>query len=249
MVKTSVWNRRVVYVSAAAYACLFAAAALASYRFYLEPRFDLGNVVQAVWSSSHGHLLQVSDVQGHELSRLAGHVDPFLVLLVPLWWIWSSPTLLLIAQALAVASGALPVYWLARKHLGDGSLSAVFALAYLLYPCTQFNAFTPVGMHAVSFAIPLILFAVWFLDEGRLVTFALFALLAAATKEEVAAAVAGLGIWYALRRDRRLAGAVIAAVGLTLSALNVLFVIPHYAPRGFTPFAAPANRLLRGHRR
>jgi uncharacterized membrane protein len=129
---------------------------------------------------------------------------------------------------MAVASGALPVYWLGRKHLGNDGFAVVFAAAYLLYAPTQFNAYTPVGIHAVSFSIPLLLYAIWFLDNDRLVWFGVCGLLAATTKEEIGAAVGGLGIWYAVRRGRRLAGAAIFAVGASISVLALEVVIPHY---------------------
>jgi uncharacterized membrane protein len=226
-----------VYGFALLYAAVFAAAAATNYLIYREPRFDLGNMVQVVWGTAHGDFLHTSDASGLGMSRLGSHFDPFLVLLVPLWWAWSSPLVLLIAQAVAVASGALPVYWLARKHLDNRRFAVIFAAAYLLYPATQFNAFTPIGIHAVSFAVPLILFAIWFLDEGRLVPFAVFAVVAATTKEEIAAAVGGLGIWYAVRHGRRRAGAAIFVLGVLISAVCLEVVIPHYAPTGTSPFA------------
>ena len=227
-----------VYAGTSVYAVLFVAAATTNYLLYLEPRFDLGNMIQAVWSTSHGRFMSVSDASGVEMSRLGSHVDPFLALLVPLWWVWSNPIVLLAAQGIAVASGALPVYWLAKKHVGEGGRAVLFAVAYLLYPATQFNAFTPIGMHAVSFAIPLIGYAIWFLDQDRLAWFTVFAVLAATTKEEMAAAVGGLGVWYAVRRGHRRFGLSVFAVGLTVTAVNMLVVIPHYAPKGVTPFAA-----------
>jgi uncharacterized membrane protein len=236
--RPSARSGRIVYLSMAVYAALFVAAATTNYLLYLEPRFDLGNMIQAVWSTSHGRFMAVSAMNGNEISRLGAHVDPFLALLVPLWWAWSNPIVLLAAQAVAVASGALPVYWLARKHLGEGRFAVTFAIAYLLYPATQFNAFAPIGIHAVSFAIPLILFAIWFLDEDRLVWFLVFAILAATTKEEIAAAVGGLGLWYALRRGHRRFGGAVFVAGLGVTAVNMLVVIPHYAPPGFAPFAA-----------
>ena len=236
--KTRTRSDLTVYAWASVYAALFIAAATANYLLYLEPRFDLGNMIQAVWSTSHGRFMSVSDTSGVEMSRLGSHVDPFLALLVPLWWIWSSPIVLLAAQAVAVATGALPVYWLAKKHVGEGGRAVTFAVAYLLYPATQFNAFTPIGMHAVSFAIPLVLYAIWFLDEDRLAWFTLFAILAASTKEEMAAAVGGLGIWYALRRGHRRFGLSVFAAGLAVTGVNMLIVIPHYAPKGVSPFAA-----------
>jgi hypothetical protein len=47
--------------------------------------------------------------------------------------------------------------------------------------------------------------------------------------------VAGLGIWYALARGRRRAGALIAAGGLAWTVLFLKVVIPHFAG-GLSPF-------------
>src|SRR5438132_6133329 len=195
-------------------------------------------MVQSGWSVSHGHLFESTTVTGREMSRLGIHVDPFLALLAPLWWLWSSPLMLLVVQAAAVSTGALPVYWLARKHLRSERAGAHFAFAYLLYPATQFNALGIAdSFHAVSIAIPLILFAIWFLDEERLVPFAVFALLAASTKEEIAASVGCLGLWYAFRRKRWGVGLSIFGLGLAVSLVNFIVIIPHFSPTGASPFA------------
>jgi uncharacterized membrane protein len=236
--RATVGARLVVGSATVLYALLLGAAAVVTYRAYQLPRLDLGDMVQAVWSSAHGHLLQTTTENGLQTSRLGGHVDPFLVLLVPLWWIWPSPLLLVLLQVAAVSLGALPVFWLARKHTGSGRAGAHFALAYLLYPATQFNAFTvTAGVHPVSFAVPLLLFAIWYLDNDRIVPFAVCAILAASTKEELGAAVAGLGLWYAVRRRRWGVGLTTFAVGMAVSLVEVLVVIPHYSPTGASPFA------------
>jgi uncharacterized membrane protein len=229
---------RVVYAGIAAYAALFLFAAVVHYVVFKEARFDLGNMVQSIWSTLHGHFLEATTAHGHQRDRLGFHVDPFLVLLAPLFWIWSSPVLLLVVQVLAVASGALPVFWLARKHLDSPRAAAHFAFAYLLYPATQFNAFTiGDGFHSVSLAVPLLLYAVWFLDQDRLVAFSVVALLAATTKEEIPLAVGCLGIWYAVRKGRGLFGLSVFAVGLALTVFNLLWVIPHFSANGVDPFA------------
>ena len=108
----------VVWAAAAAFAGGFGATAVLRHRAFESGRFDLGNMTQAVWSTAHGDLLSVTDVHGEQISRLGSHFDPILALLAPLWWLWPDPELLLVVQAVAVASGALPVFWLARKHLG-----------------------------------------------------------------------------------------------------------------------------------
>jgi uncharacterized membrane protein len=130
------------------------------------------------------------------------------------------------------------VYWLAQKHLRDSRAASLFALAYLAYPATQYNAYTPdAGFHAVSLAIPLLLFAIWFLDEDRLAPFTVCALLAAASKEQIPAAVACLGVWYAVRRGHRVFGGTVAVVGLTASLVSFEVLIPHFAVGGFEPFS------------
>ena len=168
-------------------------------------------MTQAVWATAHGHPLAVTNLEGEQTSRLGSHVDPILVAFAPLWWIWPSPSMLLAAQAIAIALGALPVFWLARKHLGSERAALGFALAYLLYPAVQW--LTLAEFHPVALACPLLLYAFWYLDEDRLVPFAAFAGLAALTKEEIPLVIAGMGIWYALSRKRYRIGGAIAGVG------------------------------------
>jgi uncharacterized membrane protein len=228
---------RVVYAGVGAYSALFAFAAVMHFVVFKTARPDLGNMTQAIWTTMHGHFLEATTLTGNQTSRLGFHVDPFLALLVPLYWLWSSPLMLVVLQAVAVATGALPVFWLARKHLGSDRAGAHFAFAYLLYPATQFNAFTITSsFHSVAIAVPLILFAIWFLDENRLVPFTLIALLAATTKEEIPLAIGCLGIWYAVRTGRRVFGLTVFSAGLSLTLFNFLWVIPHFSPSGIDPF-------------
>jgi uncharacterized membrane protein len=210
----------------AVYAAGFGLLAALEHRAFETGRFDLGNMVQAVWSTAHGRPLDVTELDGDQINRLGAHVDPLLAAFAPLWWVWPSPTMLLVAQAVAVSLGALPVFWLARKHLGSERQAALFALAYLLYPAVQWLALDE--FHAVALACPLLLYAVWYLDEGRLLAALPFLGLAALTKEEVPLAIAGLGIWFALARGRRLAGAAIAVAGVALSAFYLAVVMPYF---------------------
>lgn len=219
-------GRPLLWTAIAAYAAAFAALSVLRHDAFETGRFDLGNMVQAVWSTAHGHLLQVTNLHGVQVSRLAAHVDPILVVFAPLWWIWPSPSLLLTAQALAVALGALPLFWLARKHTDSERAALGFSLAYLLFPATEWMTLNE--FHPVSLACPLLLFAIWYLDEDRLLPFACFAALAALTREEVPLVIAGLGIWYAIGRRRWLAGGTIAAAGVAASAIAIQVVIPHF---------------------
>jgi uncharacterized membrane protein len=215
-----------VGAAVAAYAFGFSILSILRDRAFETGRFDLGNMVQIVWATAHGHPLRMTDLQGEQISRLAAHVDPILVLFAPLWWVWPSASMLLAAQAVAIALGALPVFWLARKHLGSERAAGCFALAYLLLPAVEWLTLNE--FHPVALACPLLLYAFWFLDNDRLVPFAVFAVLAAATKEEIALVVACLGLWYAVSRRRWVAGGAIVVLGVAWSSLAVGVVIPHF---------------------
>ncbi len=224
----------IVAAGAATYAAGLGSLAVLQHRAFWSGRFDLGNGVQAVWSTAHGDVLSVTALTGAQISRLGGHFEPALVVFAPLWWLWPDASLLLVCQAVAVATGAVPVYFLGRKHLGSDWAAAGFALAYLLHPATQWLALD--DFHLVALATPLLLWGFWFLDEDRLLPFAVVAIAACLTKEEIGLVVAAMGLWYALRPGRRRAGALIASTGLLITVIAFAIVIPHYSISGSSRF-------------
>jgi uncharacterized membrane protein len=226
--------RLLVWATTGVFAGGFSIVSILRHRTFESGRFDLGNMTQAVWSTAQGDLLSVTDVRGEQISRLGSHFDPVLALLAPLWWLWPDPELLLVVQAGAVASGALPLFWLARKHVGSDRAAAALAVAYLLSPPVQW--LTVSDFHPVALACPLLLFAWWHLDAGRLWAFALFAAAAIATKEHVGLAVAALGVWYAVRHRRPRVGAAIAAIAGAAALVAALVVVPQFAPTGVSAF-------------
>lgn len=226
--------RIVVWAAISAFAFGFGGLSILRHLTFNTGRFDLGNMTQAVWTTAHGHVLSITDLHGTQISRLGAHFDPILAGFAPLWWLWPDATMLLAVQAAAIAVGAWPVFLLARKHLDSERAGLGFALAYLLYPPTQWLALNE--FHAVALATPLLLFAFWFLDEDRLIPFTAVALPACLTKEQVPLAIAALGVWYALTRGRARAGGLIALGGVTVATLAIGVVVPHFAPAGTSPF-------------
>jgi uncharacterized membrane protein len=201
---------------------------------FVDKRQDLGNFTQAVWTTAHGHFMQVTEAGGAEVSRLGIHVDPIIASFTPLWWLWPSPLLLLTVQAIAVALGAIPLFWLGRKHLPRERDAALLAVAYLLCPTVSWNVVS--DFHTVALAVPLLLFAIWYLDEDRLLPFALTAGAATLCQEQIGLMVGCLGLWYAWQRRKWTAGLAIAAVGFAVSAIDFLVVLRHFS--GGSPYAA-----------
>jgi uncharacterized membrane protein len=218
---------RVVYGTTLLWAAAFSLGGILEQRSFLLRRYDLGNFTQALWSTAHGHLLEVTEVGGAQVSRLGIHVDPILLLLVPIWKLWPSPEMLLVVQAVALAAGSVPLFWLARKRLASERDAALIGVAYLACPTIGSNALHE--FHAIALAVPLLLLAVWFLDEGRLAPFWVAAGLAMLCGEQVGFIVACLGIWYMWHHKYVARGTLVAVVGMLVSAVDFGFVLHHFS--------------------
>ncbi len=204
---------------------LFAVARSAYLDFQLA-RFDLGNMVQAVWSTAHGRPLEVTDASGEQMVRLGAHVDPILALLAPIWSLAPTPLTLAAVQVVACALGAVPVFWLGRRRLGAEPAAALMALAYLAYPWLAWTALD--AFHPVTLAIPLFLFAIWFLESGRYWAFVVCAVLVLATGELMGLPLAVLGLWHWFSSGQRRIGLAVASVGITWTVLCLQVIAPAF---------------------
>ncbi len=190
-------------------------------------RFDLGNMVQAVWSTAHGRPLEMTDGStGEQIVRLGSHVDPILALFAPLWLLAPSPVTLAAVQVAACGLGALPVLWLGRRHLESERTAALLALAYLASPWLAWTALD--ALHPVTFAIPLFLYAIWFLDTNRLRPFTICAVLILATGELMGLSLAALGVWFWLSRGQRRIGLAVAVAGLSWTLVCLKVIVPAF---------------------
>ncbi len=161
---------------------------------------DLGNLSQAVWSASHGHPLVYTDLDG-PISNLAWHVELIFLLLAPIYRFFPTPETLILIQAGLFAAGALPLYRLALRHLGERRYALTAALIYLLYPVAQTAVLFDV--HGDTLAMPLLLFALDAADDRSPARFGLSLLLALSCKFYVAIPVIGLGVVFWLQGRRK----------------------------------------------
>ncbi|RME77203.1 MAG: DUF2079 domain-containing protein, partial [Chloroflexi bacterium] len=185
-----------------AYTLFFSLQLLLHYYSFGSRALDLGNMSQAIWNTAHGRWFHQTNQPG-AVSRLSLHVEPILLPISLLYWIYPGPEILFIFQSLVVALGAVPVFALARRVFHSDPLALLFALIYLLFPAIQ--GATLLDFHAVTLAPTFLLAAFCYLEANRPRGFALFAVLAAACKEEIALLVLMMGL-YALfiRRQTRL---------------------------------------------
>jgi len=150
---------------------------------------DLGQIDQAVWNSSRGRFVEMTD-NGFVATRMTDHVEPILALVSPVFWLWDDVRALLLLQAVFVAVGTWFVYNMAKRTI---VISVAMAVAYLLTPQLQSAVLTE--FHAAPLAVPLILWAFWAIDRRCWWQALLAIVLTASVKEEMALLAAGLGVW------------------------------------------------------
>lgn len=195
---------------------------------------DLGFTDQVIWNFLRGQWFRMSIYNGAfwnteidvmRLARpdslLAFHVEPLLLVFVPLYAAGGGVIGLLVAQSLAVASGAVLAARIALARIGSPVAALAVAVAYLLSPFGQ--AAVLADAHTVTFAAPLILLMAERLAVARAPRQALVAgALACCAREDVGVVVALLGAGFALDPPRRRTGLGLVGIGLLSTALGVL---------------------------
>ena len=220
-------NALYVIVGAVLFAAIYALLSWLKYRAYMDARFDLGNMVQAVYNTAHGRFLEITtgELKPRQMSRLGSHVDPILALFALPWLVWPSPVMLLVLQAVIVATGAWPAYRLGTRVTRDPRAGALLAGAYLLYPALGFLVLNE--FHPVALATPLLLWAFLYIEEGRWLWALPFLVLAAACKETVPLVIGTMGVYFAIRK-RSWRPLILTAVAAAYFVVAVWAIIPHF---------------------
>ncbi|HEX2172616.1 MAG TPA: DUF2079 domain-containing protein [Dehalococcoidia bacterium] len=234
---------RLTYLVVGLYALTFAAVSLLLHDTFRTNAFDLGNLDQAIWNTSQGRWFEFTNWSGGR-SRLAAHVEPILIPIAALYWVWSSPKTLLILQSIVIALGALPAFWLARARLRNEFAGFAFAAAYLLAP--ELQAANLRDFHPVALAAAFLLFAFYFADRERWKLCWLFATLAMATKEEIPLSIALLGAYLFFVRRRRRMGWALAGYGVVWLVIAVGAVLPAFSSSGASPYLERYSHLGEG---
>lgn len=215
------------------YTIVFCALSLRQYHAYVPHALDLGNMTQALWNTMHGHPYKFQNMRapinveafGTD-TRLSFHVEPIIPFLAAIYAIWPHVETLLVMQTVAVASGAIAVRLLVRRRLGRGLAEIAFPLAYLLFPALE--AANLYEFHPVAFSAPLLVWAFYLADTRRYALFAIAAIAAMGTKEEIGILVGLIGLWIAVRNGDRAFGVIVAVLGVTWSLLASLVIVPHF---------------------
>ncbi|MFI5271997.1 MAG: DUF2079 domain-containing protein [Ktedonobacterales bacterium] len=231
----------VVGLLALAFVVYFVAFTWAKHDAYQTFAEDMGIMDQALWNLAHGFGLRqticnpIGDANClGDVSRLAIHFEPIMYVVGLLYLVAPSPKTLQLIQAVVVAAGALPAYWIASRRLGSVLAGIGFAAIYLLYPALQ--AAVTYDFHAVTLSAAFLMFALYFMLSRNTVGLLIACVLALATKENIPADVFLIGASVVILQRRPKIGLLLCA--LSLGWLAIELPIMHAAsPVGYSPTA------------
>jgi uncharacterized membrane protein len=206
----------------ALYVALFSYWTLRNHYGFFTAGFDVGIFDQGMWLLSRFRDPFVT-VLGLDL--FGDHTSFFLLLLVPFYWLFPSTAVLLVAQSVALGIAALPAFLVAREKLRDEWLAVGVAVAYLAHPAIGFTNFE--NFHPDAFEVPLVLFAIYFMLKRRWLPFGICVGLLLSIKEDVALLTFVLGIYVAVKYDRKV-GLITAGVSALWFASTLLIILPAF---------------------
>lgn len=168
---------------------------------YRTPSYDFGIFSQMFHQMRTTGLPTTTLERDGLLSHFKVHVSPIYYLLLPFYCICPKPATLQVLQAALLASAAIPLWLLAKKHGFSPILRALLCLLLFLYPAYSGGA--AYDIHENAFLTPLLLWLFYAIDCGSCWRTALFAALTLLVKEDAAVYVAVAGLYLTARSLRK----------------------------------------------
>jgi uncharacterized membrane protein len=201
---------------------------------------DLGFTDQVIWNFLRGQWFRMSIYTGAtwdtelEVGRvlrpdslLAFHVEPMLLIFVPLYALGGGALAILVIQSVVVAAGAIPAYRLGAHFTNKPWCGVAVAAVYLLSPLGQWAVLA--DFHTSTLAAPLLLLSLERLLVARQPVQSLLAAgLAATAREDVGPVIAVLGLTLVVTHRPKKMGLAFFALG-AIWALLALVEIRAYS--------------------
>lgn len=217
----------VILAATVAVAVWFIWTAVAQHQQFQTHGHDLGIFDQAIWHLSRFETPSTTVRKIMVPNIFGDHFHPILLAVVPFYWLFSSPYVLLVGQALLLAAVLPLIYFLARRlDIGPWPAAALAVAGGInpgLLSAIRFD------FHEVAFAPALFLAVALTAAMKRWRWY--WPLLAAfiLTKESMALYATLFGLTMILRRQYR-PGLLTCGLGLTAFFLIIRLAIPAFSP-------------------
>lgn len=229
------WSRApfiVVCLGVAVYAVHFSVVTVVHHWNAWSSSFDLAIFDNLMWNVVHGNgpIFKSTPAFGPgSHSHLGSHATFHAYLYAPFYALVPRAETLLVMQATMVAAGAIPLFLVARRRIGEWA-SVVLAVIYLLYPPQH-------GANLYDFhwliTTPFFLWMTfWAVEERRPILTVVFVICCLGLREDVSPGIAVIGAYLLLSGERPRAGFVLMLVGGCFFVLIKFIIMPRFGGGG-----------------
>jgi uncharacterized membrane protein len=193
---------------------------------YVSQAVDIFFFHQVVWQFAEFKLPYIWQLSQPLYPQWSQHFSPILMFLAPIYWVYPNAVMLMITQALAAITGAIPIYLIARNYLKSRFIGIALSFAYLVFSGLQYGF--DYGFHEIMFFPVLFLWSYYFYLKKNTKLYIFFIILSLFVKEEVAFIVFFWGLYLLIFRRDKIWGSVTTALGIFWYIVCFDFVFPTF---------------------
>ncbi len=225
---TAWMGRYGIYIMVLFFILLYSMISLLKHMNFQSHGWDLGIFDQHVWQLSRFEF-------GFNTVRMVpslwgDHFHPIFFLVAPAYWIWSDARMLLIYQAIIVALGAIPVFYVVKRNFESRFCALCLALTYLIFWGTMELIFF--DFHTEAFLGPVLALSYFFIDRENWAGYLLTLPLLLWVKETTALLVFFLGLYVIIFRRKWFVGSATCIISMGWFYAVTRIIMPPLAAGG-----------------
>ncbi len=204
------------------YFIYFSAVSMLSHDTFGTSAYDVGLFDQAIWLLSRG-ISPFTTIKGVHI--WGDHASFGQLFLVPFMRFFNSVNVLYIGQTAFLVLAVIPLFLLARKQV-SGFFSAILCFSYLFNPSLQNMNLE--NFHPETFVVLPLTWALYFLEEEKMLASAICCAFAMIGKEDVSISLFFFGVSLTFFKGKRQWGARIAFMAAIWYLLATRVLMPYF---------------------
>lgn len=183
--------------------CMFSAL---RYYCYSAPNYDFGIFCNMFYNMKETGQAVTTCERDKLLSHFAVHISPIFYLLLPIYYISSTPATLAMMQPVIIFSAVIPFYLLAKKLKISQNAILFFTVAFALYTPLSSGCFY--DLHENCFLVPLLMWVFYFFEKDKKIPLAISVLLVLLVKEDAFIYIAFFALYVFINRKKYITGSL-----------------------------------------
>jgi len=206
---------------------LYSTLSILRHNHFESGAFDLGLYDQAVWK--FGHLLGAYNTVKDRII-FGDHLVLTLPIFGILFYLWDNVRMLLIIQAVCIATSAIPIFLIAKKRLASNISALCLSIMYSLFYGIQYGVYF--DFHPIIIGVAILSWLAYFWESEKKTVFWTFLVIGLATQENMGIAIAGLAALFFFRKKYWKQAILVGIVGLGYSVLSMK-IVAQFSPVGY----------------